>query len=111
MQLNLKTAKVLKAFQRRHRSVEFLQFPDAIDAAVPKYSDVHLVMDNYVSPPAVVDRFRVRRLLTLPPFSDGCKLDIGRFGVIGLTLFGERDTSDIAARSKMLEPSVGLRER
>jgi transposase len=45
--LNLKTAKVVTEFHRRHRSVEFRQFLDAIDAAVPTHLDVHLVMDNY----------------------------------------------------------------
>jgi transposase len=32
---------------RRHRSVEFRQFLDTIDTAVPKRFDVHLVLDNY----------------------------------------------------------------
>jgi len=45
--LNVKTAKLVTAFHRRHRSVEFRQFLDAIDAAVPKQLDVHLIMDNY----------------------------------------------------------------
>jgi transposase len=45
--LNVKTAKVVTEFHRRHRSVEFRQFLDAIDAAVPKTLDVHLIMDNY----------------------------------------------------------------
>ncbi|WP_049624030.1 IS630 family transposase, partial [Frateuria defendens] len=31
----------------RHRSAEFLQFLKAIDAAVPKDQEVHLIMDNY----------------------------------------------------------------
>lgn len=45
--LNVKTAKLVTEFHRRHRSVEFRQFLDAIDAAVPKKLDVHLIMDNY----------------------------------------------------------------
>jgi transposase len=45
--LNVKTAKLVTAFHRRHRSVEFRQFLDAVDAAVPKKLDVHLIMDNY----------------------------------------------------------------
>jgi transposase len=32
---------------QRHRSTEFRQFLDAIDAAVPRHLDVHLIMDNY----------------------------------------------------------------
>lgn len=45
--LNVTTATLVTAFHRRHRSVEFRQFLDAIDAAVPKTLDVHLIMDNY----------------------------------------------------------------
>jgi transposase len=45
--LNVTTAKLVTEFHRRHRSVEFRQFLDAIDAAVPKKLDVHLIMDNY----------------------------------------------------------------
>jgi len=45
--LNVKTAKLVTEFHRRHRSVEFRQFLDAVDAAVPKTLDVHLIMDNY----------------------------------------------------------------
>ena len=32
---------------RRHRSVEFRQFLDAIEAQVPAALDVHLILDNY----------------------------------------------------------------
>jgi len=45
--LNVKTATLVTEFHRRHRSVEFRQFLDAVDAAVPKKLDVHLIMDNY----------------------------------------------------------------
>ncbi len=45
--LNVATSKVITQFHRRHRSVEFRQFLDAVDAAVPKHLDVHLIMDNY----------------------------------------------------------------
>jgi transposase len=45
--LNVKTAKLVTAFHRRHRSVEFRRFLDMVDAAVPKQLDVHLIMDNY----------------------------------------------------------------
>jgi len=38
---------VVTGFHRRHRSIEFRQLLDAIDAAVPKKLDVHLIMDNY----------------------------------------------------------------
>lgn len=46
--LNVKTSKVVTEFHRRHRSVEFRQFLDAVDAAVPRHLDVHLIMDNDV---------------------------------------------------------------
>lgn len=45
--LNVKTSRVVTAFHRRHRSGEFRQFLDAVDAAVPRALDVHLIMDNY----------------------------------------------------------------
>jgi transposase len=45
--LNVKTAKLVTEFHRRHRSIEFRQFLDAVDAAVPTWLDVHLIMDNY----------------------------------------------------------------
>ena len=45
--LNVKTSNVVTAFHRRHRSIEFRQFLDAVDAAVPRHLDVHLIMDNY----------------------------------------------------------------
>jgi hypothetical protein len=41
------TGKLVTDFHRRHRSVEFRQFLDAIDTAVPKKWDVYLIMDNY----------------------------------------------------------------
>jgi transposase len=45
--LNVATSKIITQFHRRHRSTEFRQFLDAVDAAVPKQLDVHLIMDNY----------------------------------------------------------------
>jgi transposase len=45
--LDVATSKVITQFHRRHRSIEFRQFLDAVDAAVPKKLDVHLIMDNY----------------------------------------------------------------
>jgi transposase-like protein len=45
--LDAKTGKVLGNLHRRHRSVEFRKFLDAIDAAVPVGLDVHLILDNY----------------------------------------------------------------
>jgi hypothetical protein len=45
--LNVATSKVITQFHRRHRSTEFRQCLDAVDAAVRKKLDVHLIMDNY----------------------------------------------------------------
>lgn len=45
--LDVKTSQVITEFHRRHRSVEFRQFLDTIDAQVPPGLDVHIIMDNY----------------------------------------------------------------
>jgi transposase len=45
--LNVKTSELITQFHQRHRSIEFRQFLDAVDAAVPQHLDVHLIMDNY----------------------------------------------------------------
>lgn len=45
--LDIKTSRVISQFHRRHRSVEFRRFLDAVDAAVPRDVDVHLILDNY----------------------------------------------------------------
>lgn len=45
--LDVATDQVIGQLKRRHRSVEFLQFLKAIDAAVPGEQDIHLIMDNY----------------------------------------------------------------
>ena len=45
--LDVKTGKVVAELHRRHRSTEFRKFLDHIDASVPAYLDVHVIMDNY----------------------------------------------------------------
>jgi transposase len=45
--LDVATGKVIGECHRRHRSQEFLQFLETIDAAVPATLDVHLILDNY----------------------------------------------------------------
>lgn len=45
--LDIKTGKVLGESHRRHRSKEFRQFLNTIEANVPADMDVHVVMDNY----------------------------------------------------------------
>ena len=43
----LKTNKVIAQLQHQHRSVEFRQFLDVIEAQVPAELDVHIIVDNY----------------------------------------------------------------
>jgi transposase len=45
--LDLKTNRVIGQLHRRHRSLEFRQFLDEIEAQVPAELDVHMIMDNY----------------------------------------------------------------
>jgi transposase len=43
----LRLEEVIGNRHRRHRVTEFRKFLDAIDAAVPKDLDIHIVLDNY----------------------------------------------------------------
>ena len=45
--LDVATGKVIGECHRRHRSQEFLQFLETIDADIPTDLDVHLILDNY----------------------------------------------------------------
>ena len=45
--LELKTSQVIAQLKHRHRSVEFRQFLDVIEAQVPVELDVHIIVDNY----------------------------------------------------------------
>jgi len=45
--LNTRTGEVIGELHRRHRSKEFRQFLDTIDAAVPEELNVHVIVDNY----------------------------------------------------------------
>jgi transposase len=45
--LDMKTGKVMGRLHRRHRSIEFRKFLDAIAAEVEADVDVHLILDNY----------------------------------------------------------------
>jgi transposase len=47
--LDVATGKVIGNLHRRHRAMEFRNFLDAIDAAVGKDLDVHLILDNYAT--------------------------------------------------------------
>lgn len=43
----MKTSRVIGQLHRRHRSQEFRQFLDTIEANVPAELDVHIIVDNY----------------------------------------------------------------
>ncbi len=45
--LDVQTGKVVGETHRRHRSREFRQFLDRLDASVPAALEVHVIMDNY----------------------------------------------------------------
>jgi transposase len=45
--LEMASGKVIGECHRRHRSVEFRQFLDTVEAATPAELDVHLILDNY----------------------------------------------------------------
>ena len=45
--LELKTSRVIGQLHRRHRSREFRQFLDGIEAQVPVELEVHIIADNY----------------------------------------------------------------
>lgn len=45
--LDLKSSRVIGQLRRRHRSLEFRQFLDLIEAQVPASLEVHIIMDNY----------------------------------------------------------------
>src|SRR5580693_373637 len=45
--LNAKTSEVITQFHQLHRSAQFREFLDLIEAQVPRRLDVHIIMDNY----------------------------------------------------------------
>ena len=45
--LELKTSRVIGQLHSRHRSREFRQFLDVIEAQVPAGLEVHIIVDNY----------------------------------------------------------------
>lgn len=60
--LDVKTSKVISQIHRRHRSIEFRKFLDAIEANVPADLDVHLIMDNYgTHKTAIIKRWLAKR--------------------------------------------------
>lgn len=60
--LDAKSGKVISQLHRRHRTVEFRKFLDAIEAQVPADLDVHLILDNYAThKTAVIHRWLAKR--------------------------------------------------
>ena len=60
--LDIKTSKILGQLHRRHRSLEFRKFLDAIEAAVPPALAIHLIMDNYgTHKTALIQRWMAKR--------------------------------------------------
>jgi transposase len=47
--VNIASGPVMAQHYRRHRHQEFLRFLKVIDAAIPQYLDLHLVLDNYAT--------------------------------------------------------------
>lgn len=45
--LNAKTSEVITQFHQRHRSTQFREFLDVVDARVPAALDMHIIMDHY----------------------------------------------------------------
>ena len=61
--LDVASGTIIGECHRRHRSQEFQQFLDTIDAAVPADLDVHLILDNYGTHKTA----RIRRWLSRHP--------------------------------------------
>jgi transposase len=60
--LDTASGRVLGECHARHRSIEFRKFLDAIDAAVPRRLDVHLILDNYgTHKTALIRRWLLKR--------------------------------------------------
>src|ERR1700704_5860605 len=60
--LELKTNRVIGQLHRRHRSQEFRQFLDTIEAQVPAELEVHLIADNYSThKTAMIQRWLLKR--------------------------------------------------
>jgi transposase len=60
--LDARSGKIMSQLHRRHRSVEFRSFLDAIDTQVPAHLEVHLILDNYgTHKTALIHRWLAKR--------------------------------------------------
>ena len=60
--LEVATGRVIARCQRRHRSVDFGRFLDAVDDSVPAALDVHLILDNSaIHKTALIHRWLAQR--------------------------------------------------
>ncbi len=60
--LEVSTGRVIGTCQKRHRSVEFRNFLDLIDASVPPGMDVHMILDNLAThKTALIHRWLAKR--------------------------------------------------
>ena len=60
--LNAKPSEVITQFHQRHRSAQFREFLDLIEARVPRALDVHIIMDNYgTHKPPLIRNWFVKR--------------------------------------------------
>src|SRR5207253_7317716 len=60
--LELKTSRVIGQLHRRHRSAEFRQFLDVIEAQVPAGLEAHLIVDNYAThKTAIIQKWFAKR--------------------------------------------------
>jgi len=60
--LDIQTGHILGQCHRRHRSIEFRKFLDAIDEAVPNDLECHLILDNYrTHKTALIQRWLAKR--------------------------------------------------
>src|SRR3989475_4845662 len=69
--LELKTSRVIAQLHRRHRSSEFRQFLDVIEAHVPTGLEAHIIVDNYgTHKTAIIRKWFAKRpdfMSTSPP--------------------------------------------
>ena len=82
--LDIKTGEVSGECHRRHRSIEFRKFLDAINAAVPEDLDCHLILDNYGTHKTALIRRWLAKTTPLPSplHADGCLLAQSRGALV-----------------------------